>query len=122
MKLLNSTDATPNENSHGAAHNHEIYEFQHLLARNSSWSMPLNWTISNVSKDLNQGYVTIKSLDINNHHVDGLNATSLEGEDFRMVIELWRYDTKTQTFVFQGFPENDDNMGAWNQVWFSLKA
>jgi hypothetical protein len=27
-----------------------------------------------------------------------------------------------KAFVFQGFPENDNNKGAWNQIWFNLKV
>lgn len=123
IKLLNSTDATPDENHSGGAGGQDLYEFRRLLARNSSWAIPLDWTISNVStEDLDQRYVTIKGLDINNHHVGGVNVTSLQGKDFRMIIELWRYNVEDKDFVFQGFPENDNNRGAWNQIWFNLKA
>jgi hypothetical protein len=61
-------------------------------------------------------------LDINNHPVEGLNVTSLQGKEFRMIIELWKYDMEDKAFVFQGFPENDNNRGAWNQIWFNLKV
>ena len=123
IKLLNSTDATPDENYYsGEARRQHLYEFRQLLARNSTWSIPLNWTISNVSTDLDHGYVIIKGLDINNHHIEGLNVTSLQGKDFRMIIELWKYDMEDKAFVFQGFPENDNNRGAWNQIWFNLKV
>jgi len=56
------------------------------------------------------------------YHVEGLNVTSLQGKDFRMVIELWKYDMEDKTFIFQGIPENDNNGGAWNQIWFNLKV
>jgi len=79
-------------------------------------------TIPNVSTELDHGYVIIKGLDINNHHVEGLNVTSLQGKDFRMIIELWKYDMEDKAFVFEGFPENDNNRGAWNQIWFNLKV
>jgi hypothetical protein len=123
IKLLNSTDATPDENYYSPeAHSKDLYEFRRLLARNSSWIIPLNWTVSNVSTDLNHRYVIIKGLDIDNHDVDGLNVASLQGKDFRMIIELWKYDMEDRAFVFQGFPENDNNRGAWNQIWFNLKV
>jgi hypothetical protein len=122
IKLLNSTDATPDENYSGEARSQDLYEFRQLLARNSTWSIPLNWTISDVSTDLEHGYVMIKGLDINNHRVEGLNVTSLQGKEFRMIIELWKYDMEDKAFVFQGFPENDNNKGAWNQIWFNLKV
>ena len=122
IKLLNSTDATPDENYSGEARSQHLYEFRQLLARNSTWSIPLNWTISNLSTDLDHGYVMIKGLDINNHRVEGLNVTSLQGKEFRMIIELWKYDMEDKAFVFQGFPENDNNKGAWNQIWFNLKV
>ena len=118
IKLINSTDTTPDENSSGQ----EVYEFNHLLAANASWSFPLNWKISNVSLDLDQGYVLIKGLDIDNRHVDGLNLKSQQGKEFRMILELWRYDTKSKAFVFQGFPESNNERGAWNQIWFNLKV
>ncbi len=123
IKLLNSTDATPDENYYsGEVRNQDLYEFRQLLARNSTWSIPLNWTISNVSTDPDHGYVTINGLGINDHHVEGLNVTSLQGKDFRMIIELWRYDMEDKAFVFEGFPENDNNGGAWNQIWFNLRV
>lgn len=117
IKLINSTDATPIENSSGQA----VYEFSHLLATNASWSFPLNWKISDVSMDLDRGYVVIKGLDIDNRHIDGLNVRTQQGKEFRMIIELWRYDTKNKAFVFQGFPDSDNERGAWNQIWFNLK-
>jgi hypothetical protein len=122
IKLLNSTDPTPDENSSGGARGQDLYEFRRLLARNSSWTIPLDWKISNVSTDLDNRYVTIKGLDVNNHHIWGLNVTSLQGKEFRMIIELWKYDMEDKAFVFQGFPENDNNRGAWNQIWFNLKV
>jgi hypothetical protein len=123
IKLLNSTDPTPDENYYsGEPRSQYVYEFRHLLGRNSSWNIPLNWTISNVSTDVDQRYVIINGLNINNHHIEGLNVTSLQGKDFRMIIELWKYDIEDKAFVFQGFPENDNNRGAWNQIWFNLKV
>ena len=112
----------PDDNDSGEPRSHYLLEFKRLLARNSSWSIPLNWTISNVSTDLNHRYVIVKGLDINNHHVDGLNVTSLQGKNLRMIIELWKYNMEDKAFVFQGFPENDNNRGAWNQIWFNLKV
>jgi hypothetical protein len=121
IKLLNSTDVTPDENYYSSeVRSQDLYEFRQLLARNSTWSIPLNWTISNVSTDPDRGYVTINGLDINDHHVEGLNVTSLQDKDFRMIIELWKYDMEDRAFVFQGFPENDNNGGAWNQIWFNI--
>ena len=122
IKLLNSTDPMPDDNDSSEPRSHYLLEFKRLLARNSSWNIPLNWTISNVSTDLNHKYVIVKGLDINNHHVDGLNVTSLQGKNLRMIIELWKYNMDDKAFVFQGFPENDNNRGAWNQIWFNLKV
>jgi hypothetical protein len=123
IKLLNSsTDAMLDENYSGEARSQALYEFRQLLARNSSWIIPLNWTIPIGSIDSDHGYVTIKGFDINNHHIEGLNVTNLQGKDFRMIIELWKYDMEDKAFVFQGFPENDNNRGAWNQIQFNLRV
>jgi hypothetical protein len=122
VKLLNSTDTTPDENYSEKARSQHLYEFRRLVARNTSWDMPLNWTISNVSTGLDDRYVMINGLDLNNHPIEGLDVTSLRGKDFRMIIELWKYDMEVKAFVFEGFPENDNNRGAWNQIWFNLKV
>lgn len=123
IKLLNSTDSLADKNYSGEPRGHYLHEFTRLLARNSSWNIPLSWTISNVSADQpNHRHVTVKGMDINNYHVDGLNVTSPQGKDLRMIIELWKYNMKDKAFAFQGFPENDNNKGAWNQVWFDLKV
>ena len=122
IKLLNSTDATPDDNYSDGTGGQDLLEIRRLLARNSSWNIPLDWTISNVSTDLDHRYVVIKGLDVNNQHIGGLNITSLQDREFRMIIELWKYDMEAKAFVFQGFPENDNNRGAWNQIWFNLKV
>ncbi|MDQ3562337.1 MAG: hypothetical protein M3382_05000, partial [Thermoproteota archaeon] len=79
-----------------------MFEIRRLLARNSLWNIPLDWTISNVSTDLDHRYVAIKGLDVNNQHIGGLNITSLQDREFRMIIELWKYDMEAKAFVFQG--------------------
>ena len=117
IKLLNSTDVTPNDSSHIPSPMNTISETKKTLTNNSTWTIPLHWTITEVDKV--QDHNVIKSLEINGVDIDDINVRDSSGT-FRMIVELWRYDTEKGTFSF-AWSSGLDNRSAWNQIWFSVK-
>jgi uncharacterized membrane protein len=118
VKLLNSTQAIPDDTLNLPSPENHIIELKHVLMNNSTWVIPLKWFITETDRE--QGYVVIKGLNINGIAVDDLNVKSLDGEDFRMLIELWRYDADSDSFVF-AWTSGIDKRSAWNQIWFNTK-
>lgn len=125
MKLLNSTQAIPNDILNQPSPASEIFEIRQLVARNSTWTIPLNWTIAEVSST-NDGYVTIKAMVLNGQDIANINSASLEGQGFKIVLELWRYDEEIDDFVFAWSPSSSNNIenkmrSIWTQIWFNVK-
>jgi len=118
VKLLNSTQTAPDDISHTPSPEKSLFEVRHMLMNNSTWVIPFSWEITQIDKE--QDYLVIKSLNANGTDLDDLNVRSLNGEDFRIIIELWRYDTQSGDFAFE-WSSGLDKRSAWNQLWFNVK-
>jgi uncharacterized membrane protein len=116
VKLINSTQTAPDDNLHLPSPENHIIELRHMLANDSTWVTPLSWTITEIDKK--QDYVVIKGLKINDLEFDDLHIASSDG-DFRLIFELWRYDTETNDFSFT-WSSGLDERSTWNQIWFSV--
>ena len=118
VKLLNSTQIMPDDDLHIPSPEKELIEMRYMLPNNATWVVPLDWVIRQIVHE--SEYVVIKSLDINGIEIDDLNIRSVHGKNFRMIIELWRYDKEIEDFGF-AWSSGLDNRSAWNQIWFNLK-
>ncbi len=117
VKLLNSTHESPDVVMNLASPEHHIFEIKQLLMNNSTWTVPLSWTPTGIEKQGN--YAVIRSLNINGMDVNDLNVRSADGNNFRMVIELWRYDRQLGDFSF-AWSSDSDKSSVWNQIWFNV--
>ncbi len=118
IKLMNATQTAPDDMSHLPSPEPSIFEVRNLLMKDQTWVWPLSWSLSEVEK--HSGYITIKGLEINQANLKGLNAMSQDG-NFRILIELWYYDTDKQEFVYT-WSSGVDERSVWNQVWFKVKS
>ncbi|MGH9922744.1 MAG: hypothetical protein ACRD38_08335, partial [Nitrososphaerales archaeon] len=118
IKLLNSTQSIPNDILQIPSSEQHILEFKHIVMNDSTWITPSRWSIIDTEEQGN--YVVIRSLEINGIKIDNLDVRSLDGQDFRMVIELWRYDPETGSFAFAWNTGLEERI-AWNQIWFDLR-
>ncbi len=118
MKLLTSTDASPDDTSHKPSPEKHVFETRRLLMNNATWVIPLNWKITHV--DSEDDYTVIKGLEVNDFQIEDLDFRNMNGGDFRIVLELWRYDTEAGDFVF-AWTSGPDKRMAWNQIWFNVK-
>jgi hypothetical protein len=123
VKLLNSTEPGPNDTSQSPSPTDHVYEFTQLVKANSTWTIPFDLIISNVTADVSSNRTTINDIIIGASKIDGLNVRSPQQHGFRMIFELWIYDRQTGKFVYQ-WPFGDDNSSrnAWNQIWFNVKT
>ena len=117
IKLLNSTQVMPAYGSNQTTLEPTILELPHLVPANATWIAPLNWTIVEA---INQnGHVNIKRMTINGEETAILDSRSVNGQDFRMVLELWRYNNDSKDFEF-GWSSLQDTRNVWNQIWFNV--
>ena len=117
VKVLNSTDPIPDDNNNTPSPIEHIYEAIRLVKHNSTWTYKLSWSILEIER--NGNYTIIKKMNINGKVIE-LNVRSIEGKNFRIVLELWRYNPDTNRFEFS-WRSNIDTRSAWNQIWFNMK-
>lgn len=117
VKLLNSTHENPDAVRNIPSPEDHIFETKQLLMNNSTWTIPLSWTLTEIEKQEN--YAVIRSLTMNGMDVNDLNVRSADGNNFRMVIELWRYDRELGDFSF-AWSSDADKSSVWNQIWFNV--
>lgn len=123
VKLLNSTERGPNDTSQTPSPTDHIYEFTQLVKANSSWTIPFDWTISKISFDVDSNRIAINNIVIGATTIEGLDVRGPQQHGFKMIFELWVYDSRIGKFVYQ-WPFGNDNSSrnAWNQIWFSVKT
>jgi len=117
VKLINATQQIPNDTTRQPSPEIEILELRNMLAKNSTWNVPLDWKIKQVDRE--SGYVVIKAVTMNGNDISNLQIKSLNGQNFKVVLELWRYDIKAKDFVF-AWSSGNDSRSVWNQIWFNV--
>ncbi len=118
LKLSNSTGDNQTSTSPLSEDNY-IYEMRQLVPDNSTWVMPLHWSITDIDK--NKGVITIKSISINGQEVRALDIQTLQGGRFRIFIELWRYDAEKNDFTFTWPSATGEERSSWNQLWVKIQ-
>jgi hypothetical protein len=115
VKLLNSTITSPNDTSGTPSPSPPLLEFRRVLIDNDTWSFPFTWKISNYT--IESGSVLITGLTANQTLIQGNFARAVGGHNFRLVFELWFYDSTTQSLVFSS--SDSEVHSAWSQIWFN---
>jgi hypothetical protein len=80
--------------------------------------VPLEWKITDIDKG--ESVVTIRELMINGERIDNLDINSINGQNFRIVLELWKYESDSGDFSFV-WSSNNKEASVWNQIWFNIK-
>ncbi|HJS83356.1 MAG TPA: hypothetical protein VJ742_11030 [Nitrososphaera sp.] len=119
LKLLNSTQQGPDNVLHLPSPAAHIYEERIALASNETAVIPISIKIADA--ELARGDDTaIRSLTVNGAEITGLNVTNVKSNNFRFIIELWRHDVETESFVFT-WPSGLERESAWNQIRIQVK-
>lgn len=120
IKVAGDAKAVPDDSLNLPSPLTEVYEERHVLANNATITVPL--AVSMVDAGADGTSARINAVSVNGQQTNDLNITSGDGDRFRVIIELWRYDTETRDFVF-GWPSGTESGSetAWNQIWITLR-
>jgi hypothetical protein len=118
IKLLNSSQAIPNDISVGPNPGSTVYEIKQMIENNSTLVVPLEWSITDVARPGSN--TIIERLNINDNDIENLHVASPSGKNFRFILELWKYDPNTEDFTYV-WSDGQNKRGVWSQIWFNLK-
>ncbi|HKU49628.1 MAG TPA: hypothetical protein VJP79_06735, partial [Nitrososphaera sp.] len=118
VKLLNATQYGPDEENHLPSPTGHIYKESMILADNATATLPLNIMLKDIEQE--GGDSKINSIVINGMEFNSLEVSNDESKSFRFVIELWRYDTRYENFVYT-WPSGPESESAWNQIRIQVK-
>jgi hypothetical protein len=118
IKLLNSSQAIPNDISVSPDPGSTVYEIKQMIENNSTLVVPLEWSITSVVKVPSN--TIIERLNINDNDIEDLHVASPSGKNFRFILELWKYDPNTEDFTYV-WSDGQNKRGVWSQIWFNLK-
>lgn len=119
LKLGNSTSEGPNDVNNTPSSLPTLLEFTKLVDNNYTWTFPISWVITNTSRAGNA--IVINDMQIDNYTLSGLNVKAISGFDFRIILELWVFDTQISQFGFSWESQGSAH-SAWNEVWFNATS
>ncbi|GBC72898.1 hypothetical protein HRbin04_00293 [archaeon HR04] len=123
VKLLNADMPIPDDNMHTPSPVDHVYEMRQVVAHDSTITMPLRWSIVTVTEESSDDggrYVVIKEMLINGERIS-TDVKSKDGKDFRLVMELWRYNPESRVFEFSWLDSMNERRSVWNQIWFNVR-
>ncbi|MEM4277696.1 MAG: hypothetical protein QW776_00555 [Candidatus Nitrosocaldus sp.] len=123
VKLLNADMPIPDDNMHTPSPVEHVYEVRQVVANDSTITIPLRWSIATVARESGEDgsmYVAVKELLINGEKVS-TDVKSKDGKDFRLIMELWRYNPESKEFEFSWLDSMNERRSVWNQIWFNVR-
>ncbi|MCS6768523.1 MAG: hypothetical protein NZ888_04140 [Candidatus Nitrosocaldus sp.] len=123
VKLLNADMPIPDDNMHTPSPVEHLYEVRQVVAHDSTITIPLEWSIASIARergDDGRMYVVVKEVLINGERVS-TDVRSIDGKNFRLVMELWRYNPESRAFEFSWLDSMNERRSVWNQIWFNVK-
>lgn len=123
VKLLNSSQSIPDDLTNQPSPEPAIFELTTIIPDKSSRVLPFKWQITDISES-GDGYLIINHMVINDRPIDNVKTKSLDGQSFRILFELWRYDSDSNSFQYSWFTDAEKKeitRSVWNQIWFNIK-
>jgi hypothetical protein len=118
VRLGNSTTQSPNSTIPTATVP-ELTAIRTFLGIGETSRLNFSWTITSTNQT---GALVFPNLVINGEPITGqLQVGATSGQNFRLIFELWTYDTSTASFQY-GYPGTTGNVGEWLQVWFNVAS
>lgn len=117
LKLLNSTLRSPDELTGTPSTAAPLFEFARILVNNETWSIPFVWKLLAISSSASE--VLITSISINQITLTGNLVKAVSGINYRLVFELWFYDTAANDLVFSWHAQSGQH-SVWTQIWFNV--
>ena len=97
-----------------------VFNSTRAVLQNETWTLPLQWSIT--SETVAGQIVTIGSMLVNGQASTTPNVPAViipNGNNYRIIVELWSYDIPTRGFLFSYF-SGGLPYGVFDQVWFSV--
>ena len=115
FKLGNASIPPPNENTTTPSPAPILVQYDRVLLQNETWEFPFTWEIVGENRS---GNAVSLELNVNGTVISMASPETQSGRDYRMIIELWVYDSASNSLQF-GWTTNSQRRAAWLQVWFS---
>jgi hypothetical protein len=77
-----------------------LVRYERVLARGETWEFPLNVTVTRT--EVQGKYTAVTELKVNDTLLTGLRFWPRAGRGYRMIFELWLYDSSSESFRFAG--------------------
>jgi uncharacterized membrane protein len=119
VKISNQSISLPDERPGLESPGPAVTDFTRFLQNNETWEVPFVWSISNATRS--GEFMRVLSLQINNETYQIPDWSARNGQNFRLVFELWTWQTDNDTFEF-GWNTNGQPQAAWLQVWFNMTS
>jgi len=113
--LANTTIMGPNATGSTPSQGVLLLQSFRALTNNETWNLPLQWSITGETNA--GGSTSIQTMMVNNNPVNG-GVSAVNGKSFRIVVELWSYDTEEHNVIFS-FEVSGVLNSIFNQVWFN---
>jgi hypothetical protein len=115
IKLLNSTMQAPNSTLRVPSPAPVVFEVHRFLLHDETSLCIFDWSLLNITKI--RSSTRVDSMIINDKIIH-TNVQAVNGNNFRLVLELWVYDVSTEKVDF-GYKSSEESYGSWNQIWFN---
>jgi len=119
VKIGNQTIQPPDDQNAVASPAPFLSDFARVLQDNETWEIPFVWTIRNAT--ITAASARIVTFQINNETYEISDWSAKNGYNFRLVFELWTWQTDLGSFEF-GWTTNGERHVAWLQVWFNMTS
>jgi hypothetical protein len=117
VKLGNQTINPPNDVEAQPSPAPLVAEFWRFIQDNETWEMPFFWQI--VNAETVAGSTRLLEMQIGNETYQVPNLTAVDGNNFRVILELWTWEPSSGTLQF-GWLSDHEQRVAWVQVWFNM--
>lgn len=118
VRLGNRTTAPANTTT-PAGSVPELAAMQQFIGKGGSNNFRFSWKVNSTSRS---GGLVFVDLVINGQNTSGqVQVGALSGRDFRLIFELWTFDSSTQSFQY-GYNGQGSQVGTWLQVWFNTSS
>ncbi len=117
VKLGNQTIRPPDDIEGQPSPSPMITEFRRFIQNNETWEFPFFWRVANV--DSSATATRVLRFEINNRTYQVGDLSARNGQNFRLIIELWTLDMQSGDLQF-GWFDGTARRVAWLQVWFNV--
>lgn len=118
LKVGNATIPAPNETLGVPSAAPLLAQYSRVLLVNETWEFLLNWEVVAENRT---GNAASLEFNVNGTNIALANPVNQNGQDYRMIIELWVFNPATGNVEF-GWVADSVTHGDWLQVWFSVAS